>query len=209
MKWEIEDYCFRYLYPYEYKYIAHLLDERRIEREQYITNFVTSLSKKIKKHGVRASVYGRPKHIYSIWLKMQRKLITFNELFDLLAVRIVAEHIQDCYGVLSTVHALYCHLPNEFDDYIENPKPNGYQSIHTVVLGPQGKAVEIQIRTYQMHKTAELGLAAHWKYKKMPIYCNHFRSIEIIEYEKSITWLHKLINWEKEIFNKSKLLRSI
>ncbi|MDU6433722.1 MAG: HD domain-containing protein, partial [Pantoea sp.] len=168
LKWELEDYCFRYLHPDEYKRIAKLLHERRIDREQYIENFVDSLRKEMVKEGVRAEVYGRPKHIYSIWRKMQKKSLAFDELFDVRAVRIVAERLQDCYGALGIVHTLYRHLPAEFDDYVANPKPNGYQSIHTVVLGPKGKTVEIQIRTRQMHEDAELGVAAHWKYKEGP-----------------------------------------
>ncbi len=166
LKWELEDYCFRYLHPDEYKRIANLLHERRIDREQYIENFVDSLRKEMMKEGVRAEVYGRPKHIYSIWRKMQKKSLAFNELFDVRAVRIVAERLQGCYGALGIVHTLYRHLPAEFDDYVANPKPNGYQSIHTVVLGPKGKTVEIQIRTRQMHEDAEQGVAAHWKYKE-------------------------------------------
>lgn len=166
LKWELEDYCFRYLHPDEYKRIAKLLHERRIDREQYIENFVDTLRKEMVKEGVRAEVYGRPKHIYSIWRKMQKKSLAFDELFDVRAVRIVAERLQDCYGALGIVHTLYRHLPAEFDDYVANPKPNGYQSIHTVVLGPKGKTVEIQIRTRQMHEDAELGVAAHWKTKE-------------------------------------------
>lgn len=166
LKWELEDFCFRYLHPDEYKRIAKLLHERRIDREGYIDTFVQSLRTEIVKEGVKAEVYGRPKHIYSIWRKMQKKSLTFDELFDVRAVRIVAERLQDCYGALGIVHTLYRHLPSEFDDYVANPKPNGYQSIHTVVLGPKGKTVEVQIRTRQMHEDAELGVAAHWKYKE-------------------------------------------
>ncbi len=166
LKWELEDYCFRYLHPAEYKRIAKLLHERRIDREHYIEEFVGHLRSEMKAEGVKAEVYGRPKHIYSIWRKMQKKHLAFDELFDVRAVRIVAERLQDCYAALGIVHTHYRHLPDEFDDYVANPKPNGYQSIHTVVLGPSGKTVEIQIRTRQMHEDAELGVAAHWKYKE-------------------------------------------
>ncbi|VTP76886.1 GTP pyrophosphokinase [Leclercia adecarboxylata] len=147
LKWELEDYCFRYLHPAEYKRIAKLLHERRIDREHYIEEFVGGLRKSMKEEGVKAEVYGRPKHIYSIWRKMQKKHLAFDELFDVRAVRIVAERLQDCYAALGIVHTHYRHMPDEFDDYVANPKPNGYQSIHTVVLGPGGKPVEIQIRT--------------------------------------------------------------
>lgn len=135
LKWELEDYCFRYLHPTEYKRIAKLLHERRLDREHYIEEFVGHLRAEMKAEGVKAEVYGRPKHIYSIWRKMQKKNLAFDELFDVRAVRIVAERLQDCYAALGIVHTHYRHLPDEFDDYVANPKPNGYQSIHTVVLG--------------------------------------------------------------------------
>ncbi|PLK58692.1 hypothetical protein CEX73_01805 [Candidatus Palibaumannia cicadellinicola] len=165
LKWELEDFCFRYLYPNEYKRIAKLLHERRIDREQYIEYFVTSLRHAMLKAGLKADIYGRPKHIYSIWRKMQKKALAFEELFDLCAVRFVVEQLQDCYAVLGLLHTNFSHLPDKFDDYVANPKPNGYQSIHTVVLGPHSKMIEIQIRTSQMHEDAEIGRAAHWKYK--------------------------------------------
>lgn len=206
LKWELEDYCFRYLHPDEYKRIAKLLHERRIDREQYIENFVVNLRKEMQKEGVRAEVYGRPKHIYSIWRKMQKKSLAFDELFDVRAVRIVADRLQDCYGALGTVHTLYRHLPNEFDDYVANPKPNGYQSIHTVVLGPQGKTVEIQIRTRQMHEDAELGVAAHWKYKEGPGASN---TRGAAGHEERIAWLRKLITWQEEMSDSGEMLEEV
>ncbi|AIN47135.1 GTP pyrophosphokinase, (p)ppGpp synthetase I [Candidatus Palibaumannia cicadellinicola] len=165
LKWELEDFCFRYLYPNEYQRIAKLLHERRIDREQYIQNLVTYLRQAMQKARIKADIYGRPKHIYSIWRKMQKKVLVFEELFDLCAVRLVVERLQDCYAVLGLLHTYFPHLPDKFDDYVAKPKPNGYQSLHTVVLGPCSKTIEIQIRTNQMHEDAELGLAAHWKYK--------------------------------------------
>ncbi len=205
LKWELEDYCFRYLHPDEYKRIAKLLHERRIDREQYIENFVDSLRKEMMKEGVRAEVYGRPKHIYSIWRKMQKKSLAFDELFDVRAVRVVAERLQDCYGALGIVHTLYRHLPAEFDDYAANPKPNGYQSIHTVVLGPKGKTVEIQIRTRQMHEDAELGVAAHWKYKEGPGSSARGAS----GHEERIAWLRKLIAWQEEMYDSGEMLEEV
>lgn len=205
LKWELEDYCFRYLHPDEYKRIAKLLHERRIDREQYIENFVDSLRKEMVKEGVRAEVYGRPKHIYSIWRKMQKKSLAFDELFDVRAVRIVAERLQDCYGALGIVHTLYRHLPSEFDDYVANPKPNGYQSIHTVVLGPKGKTVEIQIRTRQMHEDAELGVAAHWKYKEGTSGSARGAS----GHEERIAWLRKLIAWQEEMSDSGEMLEEV
>ncbi|KYP97181.1 (p)ppGpp synthetase, partial [Sodalis-like endosymbiont of Proechinophthirus fluctus] len=156
LKWELEDFCFRYLHSDEYKRIAKLLHERRIDREKYIEDFVDSLRKAMQEEGLKADIYGRPKHIYSIWRKMQKKALEFDELFDVRAVRVVVERLQDCYAALGIVHTHFRHLPDEFDDYVANPKPNGYQSIHTVVLGPRGKTLEIQIRTRQMHEDAEL-----------------------------------------------------
>lgn len=205
LKWELEDYSFRYLHPDEYKRIAQLLHERRIDRERYIDEFVSHLRKEMKAEGVQADVYGRPKHIYSIWRKMQKKHLTFDELFDVRAVRIIAQRLQDCYAALGIVHTHYRHLPDEFDDYVANPKPNGYQSIHTVVLGPEGKTVEIQIRTRQMHEDAELGVAAHWKYKEgAGATTSGGRG-----YEDRIAWLRKLIAWQEEMADSGELLDEV
>lgn len=203
LKWELEDYCFRYLHPDEYKRIAHLLHERRIDREQYITEFVGQLSAAMKQEGVQAEVYGRPKHIYSIWRKMRKKQLAFDELFDVRAVRIVAERLQDCYAALGIVHTCYRHLPDEFDDYVANPKPNGYQSIHTVVLGPGGKTIEIQIRTRQMHEDAELGVAAHWKYKEGAT------GSARAGHEDRIAWLRKLISWQEDMTDSGEMLDEV
>ncbi|QGX92256.1 GTP diphosphokinase [Tatumella sp. TA1] len=206
LKWELEDYCFRYLHPEEYKRIASLLHERRIDREIYIDNFVTQIRDMMSQEGVRVEVYGRPKHIYSIWRKMQKKSLAFDELFDVRAVRIVAERLQDCYGALGIVHTLFRHLPNEFDDYVANPKPNGYQSIHTVVLGPKGQTVEVQIRTKQMHEDAELGVAAHWKYKEgstTPV------GRGAAGHEGRIAWLRKLIAWQEEMADSGEMLEEV
>ena len=166
LKWEMEDLSFRYIEPQTYKRIASYLDEKRGERESYIDSVVHTLEKVIADNGVKAKVYGRPKHIYSIWKKMTTKQRDFHELFDVRAVRIVVDSIADCYVVLGLVHGLWRHIEKEFDDYIANPKPNGYQSLHTAVHGPEGKPVEVQIRTHQMHEFAEHGVAAHWRYKE-------------------------------------------
>ncbi|NIG62412.1 MAG: GTP diphosphokinase [Serratia symbiotica] len=203
IKWELEDLCFRYLHPEEYKRIANLLHERRIDREQFIDDFVASLRSAMADENVKAEIYGRPKHIYSIWRKMQKKNLSFNELFDVRAVRVVVERLQDCYAALGIVHTYFRHLPNEFDDYVANPKPNGYQSIHTVVLGPRSKTLEIQIRTRQMHENAELGVAAHWKYKEGA--GATMRS----GYEERIAWLRKLITWQEEMADSSEMLDKV
>ena len=192
LKWELEDLSFRYLHPDTYKQIAKLLDEKRVDREKYIVDFVSILDEKLKSEGLEAEVYGRPKHIYSIWRKMQKKHLNFTELYDVRAVRVIVKRLQDCYGALGVIHTCFHHIPREFDDYIANPKPNGYKSIHTVVIGPQGKTVEIQIRTADMHKEAELGVAAHWKYKEGGSNLD-------AAYEERIAWLRKLLKWQEDM----------
>lgn len=166
LKWEMEDRSFHYLEPATYKKIAKSLDNRRIEREEYLKKFTEDFHQILKEEGIEASVYGRPKHIYSIWRKMQRKQLTIEQLYDLRAVRVIVENVRQCYDILGLVHMHWKHVPEELDDYINNRKPNGYQSLHTVIIGPAGKYVEIQIRTREMHTFAELGVAAHWRYKE-------------------------------------------
>ncbi|MBP8173148.1 MAG: GTP diphosphokinase [Aeromonadaceae bacterium] len=200
LKWELEDLSFRYLHPDTYKQIAKLLDEKRLDRERYIHRFVEDLRQALKEAGVQADVYGRPKHIYSIWRKMQKKQLSFSDLYDVRAVRVIAHRLQDCYAALGIVHTHWHHIPREFDDYVANPKPNGYQSIHTVVLGPEGKTVEIQIRTEQMHQDAELGIAAHWKYKEGA------QGGKDAGYEERIAWLRKLLAWQEDMVESGSLV---
>lgn len=202
LKWELEDHSFRYLHPDTYKQIANLLDERRTDREQYITDFVGELQAVLDSQNIKAKVYGRPKHIFSIWKKMQKKHLDFEQLYDIRAVRIIADRLQDCYAALGVVHANWKHIPNEFDDYIATPKPNGYQSIHTVTLGKQGKTIEIQIRTAQMHQDAELGVAAHWRYKEGT---TSSRS----GYEERINWLRKILLWQEEVADSGDLVEEL
>ncbi|MEN8260668.1 MAG: HD domain-containing protein, partial [Pseudomonadota bacterium] len=166
LKWELEDLAFRYLEPDAYKKLVGSLAENRTNREAYIQDFVQRLTGTLESQGIVAKVHGRPKHIYSIWRKMQRKQVELDELFDLLAVRIIVDKISTCYEILGVVHSLWQYIPKEFDDYIANPKDNGYQSLHTVVIGPGGAKIEIQIRTREMHEFGELGVAAHWWYKE-------------------------------------------
>lgn len=198
LKWELEDLAFRFLHTAEYKEIANDLGERRVEREAYIEHFVGELRDLLQKEGMNCEVYGRPKHIYSIWRKMQRKHLQFNQLYDIRAVRVIVDKISDCYGALAIVHARWKHLQSEFDDYIANPKANGYQSIHTVVLGDGDKAVEIQIRTRNMHNTAELGVAAHWKYKE--------GAGQSSGVEQRINWLRKLLAWRDDLVESGTLM---
>ncbi|MBV2130640.1 GTP diphosphokinase [Arsukibacterium indicum] len=194
LKWELEDLAFRYLHPGVYKQVASLLEEKRLDREQYMQDFVAAVRQKMQDARLDVEVYGRPKHIFSIWKKMQKKQLSFDQLFDIRAVRIVTERVQDCYGALGIVHTGWRHLPKEFDDYIATPKQNGYQSIHTVVLGPQGRAVEIQIRTRQMHEDAELGVAAHWRYKEGSAGGN-----KVVANDEKIGWLRKLLQWQEDV----------
>ena len=202
LKWELEDLAFRYLHPITYKQIAHQLDGKRRERAEYIETIVGDLQGLLDSEEIRAEVYGRPKHIFSIWKKMQKKRLTFEQLFDIRAVRIIAERLQDCYAALGTVHASYKHLPNEFDDYIATPKPNGYQSIHTVIVGPEGKSVEIQIRTQKMHQDAELGVAAHWKYKEGS---TGKQSGD----DERINWLRRILAWQEEVAESGDLVEEL
>ena len=202
LKWELEDYCFRYLHPEQYRAIAKLLQERRIDREQYIADFITELTGYLQENIQQVEVYGRPKHIYSIWRKMQKKNLEFSELYDVRAVRIIVQKLQDCYTALGIVHTHFKHLPKEFDDYVANPKPNGYQSIHTVVLGKGGKPIEVQIRTQQMHDDAELGVAAHWKYKEG---ATAGRS----GYAEKIAWLRKLLAWQDDITDSGEVMAEL
>jgi GTP pyrophosphokinase len=166
IKWEMEDLAFRALEPLAFKKIATLLEQKRSEREAFIQQFTAQLEKLLLEQDIKARVSGRVKHIVSIWRKMQRKNLEFHELFDVRAVRILVDSIGDCYAVLGVVHTTWQHIPNEFDDYIANPKDNGYQSLHTAVVSDSGQRVEVQIRTFEMHEKSEFGVASHWRYKE-------------------------------------------
>jgi GTP pyrophosphokinase len=190
VKWELEDLALRYLDPDAYHRIASLLDGRRIDRERHIELVKQQLREAFDQIGVRAEISGRPKHIYSIWRKMRRKNVDFHEIFDVQAVRVLVRKTADCYAVLGVVHGLWHHVPHEFDDYIANPKANNYRSLHTAVIGPEGKAVEVQIRTREMHEHAELGIAAHWRYKEGGRYDAGF--------EQKIAWLRQVLEWKDE-----------
>ena len=185
LKWQLEDLAFRYLQPDVYKRIAHLLDERRADREHFIADVLAQLREALADAGIHADLAGRPKHIYSIWKKMQRKALEFSDLYDIRAVRILVDDIADCYAALGVVHSHWRHLPGEFDDYLARPKPNGYRSLHTAVLGPGGRTLEVQIRTQEMHRANELGVAAHWRYKE--------GGSGDAEFEAKIAWMRKLL----------------
>ncbi|MBW6476983.1 MAG: GTP diphosphokinase [Chromatiales bacterium] len=194
IKWELEDLSFRYIDPVTYKQVARFLDERRVDRQGYIDKVCTILQGELEKAGIKADIKGRPKHLYSIWKKMKRKGLSFHDLFDVRAVRVLVDSVADCYHVLGTVHGLWPHIPKEFDDYIATPKENNYQSIHTAVVGPGGKTLEVQIRTWEMDRHAELGVAAHWRYKEGG--GRHNKG-----FEQKIAWLRQLLDWKDEEAN--------
>lgn len=190
LKWELEDLSFRYLQPGPYKKIAKLLDERRIDRENDIEQIIILLKEHLLESGItNVEVTGRVKHIYSIWRKMQSKQLDFYDVHDVRAVRVMVPEVRDCYAALGIVHSLWAHVPKEFDDYIASPKSNGYQSLHTAVVGPGRKMLEVQIRTHEMHEEAELGVSAHWHYKEGG------KRGSGSDYDKKIAWLREVLDW--------------
>ena len=190
IKWELEDLSFRYTQGEQYMKIARLLDERRLDREEFIATVLTILKDEFAKVNIDCEISGRPKHIYSIWKKMDRKGVDFHDIFDVRAVRVLCHSVADCYAILGVVHSLWPHIPKEFDDYIATPKGNNYQSLHTAVVGPGGKTLEVQIRTHQMHEHSELGVASHWRYKEG----SHYDP----GYEQKIVWMRQLLEWKDE-----------
>ena len=197
LKWELEDLAFRCLEPETYKNLARQLDEKRKDREAYIGEVIRGLRVELEAAGIKADVSGRPKHIYSIWRKMQRKGVGLDDLFDVRAVRVIVGDVKDCYAVLGIVHNLWTPIPREFDDYIARPKANDYRSLHTAVVGPDGKVLEVQIRTDEMHQHAELGVAAHWKYKES---ARGDRGLD-----DKISWLRNVLEWKDELANAAEI----
>jgi GTP pyrophosphokinase len=198
IKWEMEDLSFRFLEPDTYKHIASLLDEKRIERENYMAQLRETLEKDLLSQGIKASVQGRPKHIYSIVKKMRGKSLNFDRVFDIRALRVVTATVPDCYAALSYVHAQFTPIVEEFDDYIARPKSNGYQSLHTVVRDAQARAIEIQIRTHEMHEHAEHGVAAHWAYKEAGTK-GYSGVAASSDYDAKIAVLRQLLAWERDL----------
>ncbi len=190
IKWELEDLALRYTNPKKYYQLVHSISMKRQEREQYINEVIDILNKKLDEVGIKADIQGRPKHFYSIYNKMEKQNKDLNEIYDLIAVRVIVENIKDCYGALGTIHTLWKPIPMRFKDYIAMPKPNMYQSLHTTVLGPKGEPFEIQIRTWEMHRTAEYGIAAHWAYKEGKLDDKNFN--------EKLIWLRQLLEWQKE-----------
>ncbi|PPD12745.1 bifunctional (p)ppGpp synthetase/guanosine-3',5'-bis(diphosphate) 3'-pyrophosphohydrolase [Methylophilus sp.] len=198
LKWELEDLSLRYLEPQLYKEVAKMLDERRVDREQYIAEVVSQLQHELTQAGIQGEVSGRPKHIYSIVKKMKSKHLQFNQLYDVRAVRIMVQDVKDCYTALGLVHHLWQPIPGEFDDYIARPKSNNYRSLHTAVSGPRGLALEVQIRTFEMHQHSELGVAAHWRYKE--------GGKSDAKFDEKIAWLRQILSWKDEVADQGDLL---
>jgi len=224
MKWEMEDLAFRILSPEIYRDIAKMLDSKRIERESFIEQIVSRLQEELNATHIEGEVQGRPKHIYSIWKKMQGKSLDFANLYDVRAFRVLVDDVKSCYAILGLVHNVWQPVPREFDDYIARPKPNGYQSLHTVVMDEHGTAFEIQVRTNEMHRQAEYGLAAHWRYKE-GAYLGSGTSPKVkpansqgssnsnhqtgthsaaVAYERQIAWARQLISWKEDAWEQLK-----
>ncbi len=194
LKWELEDLSFRFLQPDTYKRIAKMLEEKRMAREGFVQSSIDRLEAELRAAGIRAEVSGRPKHIYSIWSKMRGKDLDFSELYDVRAFRVIVPDVKTCYAVLGLVHNIWTPIPKEFDDYISRPKPNGYQSLHTVVTAEDGRPLEVQIRTQEMHNFAEYGIAAHWRYKE-----TGGSTFKGEKYDEKIAWLRQLLAWKSDV----------
>ncbi len=192
MKWELEDFSLRYTEPEVYRRIAAQLDEKRNDREAYIQRVIAQLHAELEAMGIQATIEGRPKHIYSIWRKMRGKDLPFERLYDIRAVRVIVKNVRECYTVLGVVHDLWVPVEGEFDDYIASPKSNDYKSLHTAVVGPEGKTLEIQVRTAEMHLHSEHGVAAHWRYKE--------GGKSDRKFDAKIAWLRQVLSWRNELF---------
>jgi RelA/SpoT family (p)ppGpp synthetase len=201
LKWQLEDLALQYLEPQVYQEIAHLLAEKRREREEYIDRVIDILCRRLEEEGIAAEVSGRPKHIYSIYQKMQEKDRDFEEIYDVRGVRVLLEEIKDCYAVLGAIHSMWRPIPGQFDDYVASPKDNLYQSLHTAVIGPEGRPLEIQIRTREMHRVAEYGIAAHWRYKE--------RAKRDLSLEAKLAWLRQVSEWRQEVRDASQFVESL
>ena len=198
LKWELEDLACRYLEPDTYKQVARLLDERRVDRERYIAAVIDRLKQELEQVGIKGEVSGRPKHIYSIVNKMRQKHLDFAEVYDVRALRVLVPEVKDCYTVLGIVHNLWQPISGEFDDYISHPKSNEYRSLHTAVIGPEGKALEVQVRTFDMHQHAEYGVAAHWRYKE--------GAKADARYDEKIAWLRQVLEWKDSLADSVELM---
>lgn len=201
MKWEMEDLSLRYLEPEKYKELGEKVAKKREEREEYINDVISAIRDKNKEMGIESQIEGRPKNFYSIYKKMYLQNKTFEQIFDITAVRVIVDNVKDCYGVLGIVHTLWKPIPGRFKDYIAMPKPNMYQSIHTTVIGPDGEPFEVQIRTWEMHKTSEFGIAAHWKYKEGKTSQN--------EFDEKFKWLRQMLEWQNEVRDTKEFMETL
>ncbi|MBP2072622.1 MAG: diphosphokinase / guanosine-3,5-bis(diphosphate) 3-diphosphatase [Thermoanaerobacterium sp.] len=201
IKWELEDLSLRYLHPDDYYSLVEKVAKKRKEREESIKELIDKLKEKLNEIGIKAEVDGRPKHFYSIYKKMKQQNKTFEQIYDLMAVRVIVNTVKDCYGTLGAVHTLWKPMPGRFKDYIAMPKPNMYQSLHTTVIGPKGEPFEIQIRTWDMHRTAEYGIAAHWRYKEGKSYED--------EFDAKLSWLRQLLEWQRELKDAKEFMETL
>ena len=195
LKWELEDLSFKYLNPDEYREIVDGIAKKREERLEFINQIVEQINVELKKQKIKAEITGRAKHLYSIYRKMQRDNKSLDQIYDLFALRILVDSVKDCYAALGVVHELYNPMPGRFKDYISVPKPNMYQSLHTTLIGPKGTPFEVQIRTYEMHRIAEFGIAAHWAYKE----ASRFKKSNVVVQEDKLSWLRETLEWQKDM----------
>ena len=205
LKWELEDLSFRYLYPEEYRELVMSIEKKREERIQFIEKIMEEIRVALKKQKIVAEVTGRAKHLYSIYRKMQRDNITIDQVYDLFALRIIVNSVKDCYAALGVVHDLYTPMPGRFKDYIAVPKPNMYQSIHNTLIGPKGTPFEVQVRTWDMHRIAEFGIAAHWAYKE----ANRFKKSNVVVTDDKLAWLRETLEWQKDMQDPDEFLKTL
>ena len=207
LKWELEDLSFKYLYPEEYRELVEGIDRKREERLKFIDMIMDQIKQAVKKEHIEAEITGRAKHLYSIYRKMKRDNITLDQVYDLFALRVIVNSVKDCYAVLGIVHELYNPMPGRFKDYISVPKPNMYQSLHTTLIGPKGTPFEVQIRTWDMHRIAEYGIAAHWAYKEASFLGNKKANVKVEE--DKLSWLRETLEWQKDMQDPDEFLNTL